>query len=185
MLQLRVAAILFSSFAVLATAAAAQTPADPEASLAERVSGEWRLVGGRAAAQREIDRAIDVTTSGMLPLVSGMAARELRARNPVRERLTIDASSQQIRVVHGEVRFETVPGHPARMQVPGDDDTTMEVVQLFRDGRFEQIFTTSRGRRWNSYTPSSDGSTLTMEAVVSSDQLPRDLRYTLRYRRAR
>jgi hypothetical protein len=175
----------------LAAAAALVGPRDArgqaepwDAELATAVSGTWALAISDAEAHRAVESGITAAVADLPALVDSIAARELRARISISSRITlaVDAASIDARFDHAA--FRTAPGMPARMGVPGDPSTSMEVVQLLRGGRLEQIFTTDRGRRWSTFTPSEAGARLTLLSVIRSERLPTDVRFSLPYRRA-
>jgi hypothetical protein len=155
----------------------------PAVGLPERLSGRWELAITQPQAEQVVHRAAAQATSGMLPLVSGMTARELRSRNPVNGAFTLQVTPARVVAEFETSRFDSAPSRPVQTTVPGERDS-MELVQVLRGGRLEQIFTTDRGRRWSMFTPSADGSQLTLEVVVTSNILPREMRYELPYRRA-
>ncbi|MDQ3034548.1 MAG: hypothetical protein M3Y87_19220 [Myxococcota bacterium] len=121
----------------------------------------------------------------MPPLVDSIAAGRLRDRTPVSREIEIAATPERVSVEFDTSQYTTTPGHPRTVRVPGTDGDTMQVVQHFRDGRLEQVFTTPEGRRWSTFTPSADGSTLTLQAVIQSSRLPAPVRFSIPYRRAR
>lgn len=164
-------------------ASPARTQDAAEAALAERVSGQWQLAIEQSEARSRIERGIARATANMPPLVDAIAARTLRERTPLSRTLEIDATAARLAVRFDHSFYDTRPGHPRTVPVPEDPSTSMEVVQHFRDGRLEQIFTTSQGRRWNTFTLSEDGRTLTLEAVIQSSRLPAPVRFTIPYRR--
>ncbi|AKF10108.1 hypothetical protein [Sandaracinus amylolyticus] len=154
-----------------------------DTSIAERLNGRWALVHGEEAAQRTVDQAIEHTTDGMVPIVSGVTANELRERNPVNGAFTIQISPERIRTEFETATFDSAPGASVRTNIPGESEE-MQLVQVLREGRLEQIFTTDRGRRWSVFVPSADGQRLTMQVTITSGIIPRPLRYELEYQRA-
>jgi hypothetical protein len=164
--------------------ATARTQSAGDAALVERITGRWQLAIPESEGRSRIARGIAAATDPMPPLVSSIAARMLRDHTPLSRTVEVAASAERVVVRFDRTSYETRPGHPRDVPVPEDPSETMEVVQHFRDGHLEQVFTTDGGRRWNTFTPSADGATLTMDAVISASQLPADVRFTLPYRRA-
>lgn len=163
-------------------ATSGQGAAVDDARVAELLEGRWTLARGEEAAQQTLDRAIERTTDGMFPIVRGQAQSQLREANPVNGELSFTFSPQQIRAVFESGTYESAPGRPIQTQQPGTGQP-MEMVQLIRDGRLEQVFTTERGRRWSVFTPANDGQSLKMQVTVQGSILPRPLQYELEYRR--
>jgi hypothetical protein len=168
----------------LAGGAAAQDEPWDEA-LARSLAGTWVLAVPEETARASIEAGIAAATAGLPPLVDGLAARELRARLVLAPTITFVIASDRIEARFPHASFSTAPGAPATYPVPDAAPETMEVVQLLRGGRLEQIFTTRRGRRWSTYTVADDGARMTLDAVVRSDRLATDVRYRIPYRRAR
>ncbi|MBN8617185.1 MAG: hypothetical protein J0L92_41785 [Deltaproteobacteria bacterium] len=156
-----------------------------DAALAERLSGDWRLAVTPEVAARAVGRGIETAVASLPPLIDAMAARELRTRTPVSSTLWIDVTSARIRTRFADHAYDTAPGRSVRMAVPDEDASSMGVVQLLRSGGLEQIFTTERGRRWNTFTATDDGQRLTLAVVIQSASLPTDVRFVLPYTRAR
>lgn len=151
--------------------------------LAAALTGEWTLAVSEEAAQASVEAGIAAAVASLPPLVDGMAASQLRARLVVSRTITLTVAADRIQARFVHASFDTAPGMPATVPVPGDSSETMEIVQLLRAGRLEQIFTTAGGRRWSTFTPSEDGARLTLDAVVHSERLPTDVRFRIPYRR--
>lgn len=154
-----------------------------DAALATALTGTWTLAVSEESARASIEEGIAAAVAGLPPLVDSLAASQLRARLVVSRTVVLSVTEARIAARFPHATFDTVPGVPATVPVPGDTSETMEVVQLLRGGRLEQIFTTPGGRRWSTFTPASDGSRLTLDAVVHSDRLTTDVRFRLPYRR--
>lgn len=152
--------------------------------LATSLSGTWVLDVTPDSARASVEAGIAAATADLPPLVDVLAARELRARLPVSPTVTLSVTRARIEARFAHATFDTVPGLPSTIPTPGDPSTTMEVVQLLRGGRLEEIFTTDGGRRWSTFTPSTDGARLTLDAVIHSERLPTDVRFRIPYRRA-
>lgn len=175
-------ALLAGSTALTVGAPRASGQSVPPA-LAQALNGEWALATRETDARSLIERAIDRAIDGMLPFVRGAAQGELRARTPVDARIGIELEPERFVVRLGGNAFRTEPGRPQRIAVPGFAGETVEVVQLVRGGRLEQVFSTEQGRRWNVLTPSADGSRLMLDVTMSGTLLPAAVQYRLEYRR--
>lgn len=174
------AALLIASASTLGLAQDAGVP--PAGDLASRLSGNWELAVPRARGEEIVHRAIDRVTS-QLPIIGGALASELRDRNHVNGRFLLEISASEIHSRFENSEFRSAPGAATQAPVPDSPSEQMEYVQIVRDGHLEQIFTTGRGRRWSVFTPSADGSTLTLDVTVRSSLLPDVVRYRLDYRR--
>ncbi|UJR84905.1 hypothetical protein [Sandaracinus amylolyticus] len=174
---------LGASSLAIALFASAQAQPTTAPSTRPTIDGEWQLAISDDQARQRIERAIETATDGMPPIADGMAASRLRERTPIIERVVITSTPQRIRVHLDERRYETAPGHPEAAPTASTSEDTVRVVHHFREGALEQVFTTDRGRRWNTFTLGEDGRTMTLNVVVQSSSLPAQLRFTLPYRR--
>lgn len=152
--------------------------------LAVSLSGDWSLAISEDAARASIEAGIAAATAGLPPLVDGVAAGRLRERLTLSPRITLAVTRERIQTRFAHATYDTAPGFPSSVPVPGDPSATMEIVQFVRSGRLEQIFTTDGGRRWSTFTPSADGTRLTLDAVIHSERLSADVRFRIPYRRA-
>lgn len=181
-------ALLIASASTFGLAQDAGVPADPAGpqegggDVSSRLSGNWELAVPRATAQQTVDRAIERVTAS-LPLVGRVLAGELHDRNHVNGRFRLEIGPDAIHSRFENAEFRSAPGARVQAPVPGSSSEQMEYVQIVREGHLEQIFTTGRGRRWSIFTPSADGSTLTLDVTVTSSLLPDVMRYRLQYRR--
>lgn len=184
------AAAAFVVLSVLAVVGAWPVPVRTQSAdawddaLAASLSGTWTLAVSAGEAQASVDQGIAAATASLPPIVDGMARDRLRARLVISTSITLTVTPARIEARFGHATFDTVPGVAATVPVPSDASTTMQVVQLLRSGRLEQVFTTDGGRRWSTFTPSTDGTRLTLDAVVHSGRLPTDVRFSIPYRRA-
>jgi hypothetical protein len=179
-----------AALSALAAAASVGTPSEArtqaeawDEALAASVRGRWTLAISEADARRAVEDGIAAAVADLPAIVDSIAARELRARIVVSPRVTLALGSDRIEAHFAHASFRSAPGVPVRTAVPGDPATSMEVVQLLRGGRLEQVFTTDGGRRWTTFTPSTDGARLTLDSVIRSERLPTDVRFRLPYRR--
>lgn len=152
--------------------------------LARTLTGTWTLAISREQAQARIETGIAAAVAGMPPIVDGVAAGRLRERTPISPQIVIAVSATEIRAQFVHATFTSAPGASVRVPVPGAAGETMEMVQVLRDGRLDQVFTTEEGRRWSSITPNEDGTRMTLSAVIHSERLTTDVRFSLPYRRA-
>ncbi|WP_157070377.1 hypothetical protein [Sandaracinus amylolyticus] len=175
---------LGASSLAIALLASAQAQPTTAPSTPPTLDGEWVLAVSEDQARQRLDRAIETATDGMPPIADGMAASALRERTPIIARVVISSSPQRIRVHLDERRYETAPGHPEAAPTASTSEDRVRVVHHFREGALEQVFTTERGRRWNTFRLGEDGRTMTLSVVVQSSSLPAPVRFSLPYRRA-
>jgi len=175
--------LAFATLAMLAvTGVATVQSQETESDLATRLTGSWTLSLSPERAQAVIDRAAEAATASLPPIVSGMTANELRMRNPLNRNISLEIGAERIVARYEHVTIDSRPGAPVTIEAPGDRSRT-QVVQLLREGHLEQVFTTERGRRWTTFLPSDDGSTMMMESVVQSRMIPTEFRFQLEYAR--
>jgi hypothetical protein len=168
---------------LVALTAAAVALAQTEGDRYSRVSGEWELAISEDQARAAIDRGIAGATDAMPPLVSSIAAGQLRSRTPAPRRITIAATASQVAVTMENRTFSTAPAVTESSRTTAGEP--LEVTQRFRDEDLEQVFVTPNGTRWNTFVSCDGGASLRMDVVVQSPRLPAPMRFSLPYRRVR
>jgi hypothetical protein len=153
-----------------------------EAELRQLLAGAWFLEGTTSAGQAVIDAAIERAVGEMNFFLQGVTRTQLREKTPLNRRIDIGFAGDGQITVGFDQRFTytTRPGVAQPFTLP--DGAEVQVTQHFRDGHLEQYFGHSLGRRWNAYSLSPDGRTMTVTATQQGPMMPQPVHFTLRYR---
>jgi hypothetical protein len=172
---------------VLAVAPPASTQTDAGATarsedeLRRLYTGAWMLTVSHATGQAAIDRGIERAVTEMNYFVQSLARSQMRDQTPVNDRIDIAFPDGQITIGFDQrFTYTTQPGIAQDFDLP--DGTHVNVRQYFRDGHLEQYFEHSLGRRWNVYTLSADGHTMTVRATQQGPMMPAPMSFALEYR---
>lgn len=178
------AALIALTTAILPPIARTQeaSPARTEAELRQLLAGAWFLTATPAAGQATIDAAIERAVGEMNFFIQGVTRSQLRDKTPLNRRIDIGFAPNGDITVGFDQRFTytTRPGVAQSFTLP--DGAEVEVTQHFRDGHLEQYFGHSLGRRWNAYTLSPDGRTMTITATQQGPMMPQPVHFSLQYR---
>jgi hypothetical protein len=168
---------------VALTQEAAPPAARTEAELRRLLGGVWSLAVTPAAGQATIDAAIDRAVAEMNFFVQGITRTQLREKTPLNRRIDIAFPADGRITIGFDQRFTytTRPGVAQPFTLP--DGAEVEVTQHFREGHLEQYFGHSLGRRWNAYSLSPDGQTMTVTATQQGPMMPQPVHFTLQYRK--
>jgi hypothetical protein len=172
---------LFFSPSLGRTQTDAGTPTRTEEELRTLYTGAWNLTVSHATGQATIDRGIERCVTEMNYFVQSIARSQMHDQTPVNDRIDIAFPSGQIQIgFDGAFTYATRPGVSQDFSLP--DGTEVTVRQYFRDGHLEQYFEHSLGRRWNVYTLSADGHTMTVRATQQGPMMPSPMTFALEYR---
>ena len=180
------AALLLVGVALAPSAGRGQAPAAAPTRSAEELrrlyQGAWHLTVPAAQARQTVDRAIARCTGEMNYFLQSVAAAQLREKTPVNQRLDIGFDDAGRITIAFDQRFTytTRPGVAQDFRL--DDGSDVAITQFFRDGHLEQVFRTTLGNRWNVYTLSPDGHTMTVAATQQGPMMPVPMHFTLDYR---
>ena len=162
-------------------AGTAAAPTRTEAELRTLYTGAWNLTVSHATGQAALDRGIERAVTDMNYFAQSIARSQLHDQTPVNDRITISFPSGNIEIgFDGSFTYNTRPGVAQDFELP--DGTEVSVRQYFRDGHLEQYFEHSLGRRWNVYTLSADGHTMTVRATEQGPMMPTAMSFSLDYR---
>ena len=147
------------------------------------LSGAWHLAVTAPQAHQAVERAIARATGEMNYFLQSVAAAQLREKTPVNERIDLGFATTGHITIAFDQRFTytTRPGVGQDFRL--DDGSDVNITQFFRDGHLEQVFRTTLGNRWNVYTLSPDGQTMTVAATQQGPMMPAPMHFTLDYRR--
>ncbi len=156
-------------------------PTRSEEELRRLYTGAWNLTVSHTVGQTTIDRGIERCVTEMNYFVQSIARSQLHDQTPVNDRIDIGFPDGQITVGFDQrFTYTTRPGVAQDFELP--DGTDVTVRQYFRDGHLEQYFEHSLGRRWNVYTLSADGTTMTVRATQQGPMMPAPMTFSLDYR---
>lgn len=153
-----------------------------EEQLRQLLDGAWFLTVSRAQGQAAIDRGIERAVREMNFFLQGLTRQQVHDSTPVNMRIDIDFPTPAQATVSFDQRFTytTRLGIAQDFDVPGTG--TVNVNQFFRDRHFEQVFSATLGRRWNTYVVSADGQTMTCTSTMQGPMMPVPVVFALDYR---
>jgi hypothetical protein len=183
--SLLLSASLLAMLVVVASPPRARTqdaPVRTEEELRRMLEGAWFLTVSQSAGQAAIDSAIERAVGEMNFFLQGITRTQVRDNTPVNRRIDLDFADDGRITVGFDQRFTytTRPGVAQDFALP--DGSSVNVNQLFRSGHLEQVFTATLGRRWNVYTLSPDGQTMSVTATTQGPMMPVPVVFTLQYR---
>jgi len=151
----------------------------------ERISGEFVYVGGdKEAAAR--NAAIDDATDDMFFAIRGTARRRIRNSTPIAPRVRISFGDGNISVFAAGDPPAVSPENGKQINHKSREGDMIKLSQqITADDRLTQTFVADNGGQTILYTVSPDGKTLWVSHTIRSSRLPKDVRWTLTYQRAR
>ena len=147
---------------------------------APNLDGTFTLAESREDVQTRINTAIDAATEEMNFILRGIARDRLRAKNPVRVRLTTQVAGDRIVVSYDNDRYESQSGQWRSVTATGE---TVQLLQQIQGNRIYQTFRTADGEKRMVLTFSEDGAWVWLDVTVTSSRIPAPLRYRMRFRR--
>ena len=147
---------------------------------ASRFAGTWRYTQSAQHGAEVINRAVGHTVEPMNIFVRAIAAGRLRGKNPLVRRIAMTVNGDNVQVVFDGNRTYRAPMNQWRSHT--FDGNTVRVQFRYRNGALVQLFRSDGGTRRNVYRLRANG-TMSLSVTVQSPQLPRDMNYTLIYRR--
>ncbi len=180
-------ALVVIALAIWPASAAPQDEA-PDARFAEyrgRFHGVWRRTVPDARARQVVDAAIEQTVGAMNFFVRGLARDQLRDNTPLNGRIDLlfrdDGRVTVMFDGDSARRYTSRVGRTVRVHSPAGDE--MRMTQRYRDdGRFEQVFATDQGTRWNVYESTGEGR-MRVDATTQGMMMPQPMHFTFEYRR--
>jgi hypothetical protein len=145
-------------------------------------TGSYRYVGGDT--EKEASRhAIRTATRGLFPGVRAIARRLLDRKLPVAATHTIAVRETEITIVGDDGVSRTAPDDGRWVTSKGSDGENLEVRHYYRGRSLVQLIVSERGARQSTYVLHPETGKLLVHVKVVSDELPREIRYVLTYRR--
>jgi hypothetical protein len=173
--------------AALVAAALSPTRALPRAAAqAAGLNGTWVLAGDPTQAEAMISQTIEPALITMAPDLLPAARARLAETTWVPSTITIDASPARIAIgfVGAERRnFDTAPGQPENVYTRSG--VRAQLTQNFRpDGSVQQQFVAMDGTQWHVLSADGGGQSMTLDVVLRSQRLAREITFRLTYQRA-
>jgi hypothetical protein len=165
-----------------AAAQAPPTSAPPAADPRTVYTGSYRYAGGDRE-RNDLNAAVERATYGMVFFVRPIANSRIRDANPVPGAVTIRFPPGQIEVLAVANRAWRSPANGAPAPSLGVHGDAVTLTSRWENGHLVQVISNGQGARRNDYVLSADGRTLTLRVTITSDRLPRPVRYELTYRR--
>ncbi|MBX3268737.1 MAG: hypothetical protein KF729_00665 [Sandaracinaceae bacterium] len=173
------------TLAALLLGLAAAPPSRSQEVALEDFGGTWQFNRTRRDL-RDLEEGIDRVADQLNIFIREIARGEMRRRiQPEgRVRFAIQSETRATIAVDdwGPHAFE-LGGAPRSVRGPNGD--SIRVGLAFRNGQIVHRELHGQGHRTNVFALSPDGTQLTMNASIGSDQLPDQIRYRLTYRRLR
>jgi hypothetical protein len=157
-------------------------PASGPVRAVDNIVGRYRFSGG-ARERKARDDAIDDVVRDMNIVVRAIARGRLKKANRIPARVRIERNAMQL-TISLDGRSYTAPINGRSVEVTGITGDKLQMRYRVRGDSIEQIFQGDSGGRVNTYRADSR-SRLRLAVRVFSQHLPKDLRYTLSYRRAK
>lgn len=146
----------------------------------ERFNGTWRYAESAQRGRDIIERAVVRAVHGMNFITQPIATGRLRGKNPLVQRIEINLTATNARVVFDGSR--TYRGALDAWTPHTFDGETLNVQFRQRGDALVQLFRSDGGSRRNVYRLMPNG-TMRLEVTLQSSSLPRNMTYTLTYRR--
>jgi len=151
----------------------------------EDFEGTWsftRAQRDRDSLEDGIDHVADQLNIFIREIARGEMRRRIQPENRVTVRVHDETHVSLAMDDWGPVRFD-LTARPR--QITGPNGDRIRAAVSFRNGRLVHREMHSQGHRTNVFALSGDRRSMTMRAVIGSDQLPDEVRYRLTYRRLR
>lgn len=166
-----------------AAAALALTATAAEAQPLEGFDGTWVYAGGQKQRAR-VEKAIEALVGEMNPLYRLIARRRLKAAAKVPQRFefkTLSEGRLSVRVDSGPARITKLDGTPIHFD--NDEGQKIRLHRVVRGSTLVTVGGRGDAAQQNTYRLDSGGRTMNLTITITSDRLPRPLRYQLTYRR--
>ncbi|MBK8257695.1 MAG: hypothetical protein IPK82_34130 [Polyangiaceae bacterium] len=142
--------------------------------------GTYKHSGGDKEREAR-DTAIDDVVSSMNIVSRTIAREKLKSANVIAA-VVVFASDDTSLTVSLDQRVYTAPLSGSSVKVTGITGDKLDLSYAVTSGKIEQRFSAQGKGRTNTFTKSGD--VLTMNVRVFSDQLPKELKYKLTYKKA-
>lgn len=146
------------------------------------VADDTRLLGAfvnRAPSEKIIAAAIDPAVADFNFIARPIARSRLKKSNPMIMRVAIAQSGADLVITLGTQKPTTAtPGGPT-VKWTRDDGEVLDVAFAWEGATLVQSFKAEDGIRYNRYALSPDGDTLTIDVLLTSDQLKKPVKYQL------
>lgn len=142
--------------------------------------GTYKHSGGDKEREAR-DAAIDDVVSSMNIVSRTIAREKLKSANVIAAAVVFASDGTSLTVTL-DGRVYTAPLSGSSVKVTGITGDKLDLSYVVTSGKIEQKFSAQGKGRTNTFTKSGD--VLTMNVRVFSDQLPKDLKYKLTYKKA-
>jgi hypothetical protein len=142
--------------------------------------GTYKHAGGDKEREAR-DQAIEDVVSGMNIVSRTIARDRLKSANVIAAAITIASDGTSL-TISLDSRTYTAPLSGSSVKVTGITGDKLDLSYAVSTGKIDQKFSGDGKGRVNSFTKS--GEQLVMNVRVYSNQLPKDLKYKLTYKKA-
>ncbi len=129
-----------------------------------------------------VDAAIETAVAKMNFITRPIARSRLKKSNPAYKRIVIVHKGDLVSVSFDGRRPIEMPADGAPIKWTRDDGEVFDVTATVQNGELIQTFKAEDGQRVNTFSANDSGQ-MTMEAKLTSPQLPTPVIYTLLYQR--
>lgn len=147
---------------------------------AEGLEGRYVFV---SAASSDVNAAIETAVAKMNFIKRPIARSRLKKTNPVYQQLSITSAPNGFTIAFDDRRPVTAPTDGTVVKWTREDGEVFDVTMRVQGNTLVETFKAEDGARENSFRIEPDGA-LTLNVVLTSDQLPEPVKYSLRYRRS-
>ena len=156
--------------------------ASEDADALDALEGTWQATNSREEARANIDAQIDAVVAEMSFIKRPFARRRLRKVTRPCQTMAFERLTEARVEIHCTSRKAAVaPLDGTSVKWTDEDGETFTLTQTVHDDRIVQTFVGEDGTRRNVYRP--DGDTMTLDAQLTSDQLPEPLTFQRTFRR--
>jgi hypothetical protein len=135
-----------------------------------------------AQPEQPIKKAVNEGAAQINFLLRPIARSRLKNTNPNITRVVIVRTGEDITIQLGASKPSTArPSGPAIKW--SRDDEVFDLALAWEGTTLTQSFAAEDGKRFNRYTLSSDGNTLSLEITLTSDMLKKPVKYALAFAR--
>lgn len=167
-------------FFILATLAlCAGSPLTARAQAAD-LQGTYVLIAAQSA---DIEAAIETSIAQMNFIKRPIARGRLKKTNTAYQRIHIVQLPDAVEITFDQRKPLRMPTHGTAIEWTREDGEVFDVSAQWQGSQLTQTYAAEDGKRVNRFRPGENG-TLHLEVEISSEQLPRAVKYTLAYKRA-
>lgn len=149
--------------------------------IAGEFSGTYEVEGGKKAAQKKVDRAVQGILDDMSFIKRPFAEDKLKAKTKPCASLDVSFAGDKISVKCDDRPAYVSPMGNEKARYKSSEGATYALRQDIDGRTLTQTFVSEDGTRTNTMQLTPSGQTILLKARLESGQLPRPLEYRLTY----